>query len=116
MNDLRLTKYANQLLAKGFKGNGCGSGVVSKSLCWLAQKAIKVDLKLVWLYHDAEYSIKTRYKSSDHKILADSYAHHNINVLAGIHNNRLTNSFKARFAKVIHSVLVLYGSSSYWRK
>ena len=116
MQDLKITKHAKKLITLGFKGDGCGSGMVSKTLCWLAQKAIGADLSLVWQYHDAEYSIKEKYKSTGHKILADSSAHHNIMVLTNIPTDKPTNSFRARFAKVIHSVLVMYGSNSYWSK
>jgi hypothetical protein len=114
MIKLKITDHALKLIVAGYQGNGCGSGVISKTLCWTAQRAIGVDLALVWLYHDAEYSIEMGYKSPDHKIMADSYAHHNINVLAGVPTNKRTHTFKAVFAKVIHSILVLFGSSSYW--
>ena len=116
MKDLLITEEAMLLVLNGFEGNGCGSGIVSRSLCWLAQRAMNIDLAKAWLYHDAEYTLQLRYKSRDHKRLVDGYLHHNINVLAGVPNDRPTKSFKSIFGKVIQSVLVLYGSTSYWRK
>jgi len=116
MRDLLISEHANELIEKGFLGNGCGSGLISKSLCWMAQKFIGVNLVKVWLYHDAEYSISKEHKSTLHKIEADSYAHHNINVLAGIEPLQASFTFKGRFAKVIHAMLIMHGSSSYWRK
>ena len=111
---LLITVEALELINNGFQGNGCGSGVVSKTLCWSAQRFMGVNLAKVWQYHDAEYSISSELKSTYHKIKADSYAHHNILELAGLSTKHANNGFKGRFAKIIHSVLILYGSSSYW--
>jgi hypothetical protein len=112
--DLLISKQALKLIQRGFQGNGCGSGIVSHVLCFLAQKALRINLTEVWTYHDAEYSIPQQYKSIDHKIKADSYVHHNILVLAGLNGKKPVSGYKAIFAKVIHAVLVMYGSKAYW--
>lgn len=111
---LKITKEAKTLINKGFKGNGCGSGVVSKILCFAASKFINIELSVVWLYHDAEYTVKP--KSVAKKIQADTNAHYNINILAGLNPDIPVTGFKGRFAKVVHALLILKGSSAYWRE
>jgi len=114
MKKLFISKEAKKLIDIGFKGNGCGSGFISHILCWLAQKVIKVDLELVWDYHDAEYSIPYKKRSLSHKEQADYYVHKNIDLLANI--DKTSTGFKVKFARGIHAVLILKGHNAYWSK
>lgn len=112
-----LSNEARELIEKGFKGNGCGSGFFSHTLCVIAQVFIGADLSPVWMRHDAEYSVSRSIKSRKKKNQADADAEFNINAILRLPqvpvSGAKTNA-KVAFAKVIHAALVLGGDNAYW--
>ena len=112
-----LSNEAQVLVDNGFKGNGCGSGFLSHAICGVAQMFVGVDLSRVWLNHDAEYSLSRSVKTLTRKNMADSDAEYNINALLCVPLTYSKGSkipARAKFARLVHTVLVLGGSDAYW--
>lgn len=111
---LRITIEGKTLFDQGYRGNGCGSGFVSWTLCFIAQKFLKVDIKEVWVIHDCEYNVSRSLKSTSHKIEADSNAFKNIHKCLSIPKEKREWTFRDAFAKIIYASLVVGGDSAYW--
>lgn len=111
---LLVTLEGDAMYKQGYRGNGCGSGIISSLLCGIAQIFLKTDISIVWELHDCEYNISRSLKNADHKYLADEYAFKNINNLLEISHIRRERSFRSLFAKVIYGMLVMGGDSAYW--
>jgi len=116
---LRVSPEARMLIDKGFKGNGCGSGLVSKLLCWIATRFFDADLSEVWRIHDAEYSLSRTLKTRSKKKLADDNLWFNLSKKLHIPefvevNNYNKHKYKKLFVKLIHTILLFKGDEAYW--
>ena len=109
--------HAHELLQKGFTGNGCGSGMISKLLCTGLERLFKVEIVKSWKYHDAEYSVSRAYKGFSHRTDSDKRLHHNLLLELGLDpdaKERQNSPNKLRFAALVHAALTLKGENAYW--
>lgn len=115
-NGLLISKEALELIeGKGYTGNGCGSGIFSQMLCFVATMFLKVDLSDVWLVHDAEYDLSRTIKSSSRKAEADLNAELNLKAKFGLSGEPTGDKkYLHMFSNAVHALLVLGGDYAYW--
>jgi hypothetical protein len=109
---MRITTEAQQLIDKGFNGNGCGSGLVSKVLCKIVCKTLLIDpdkLKIVWKIHDAEFSLSRTVKSMERQSVANNNLYLNLMDILGDQSG-----WRYSVAKMLHTALVWGSDGAYW--
>jgi hypothetical protein len=98
-------------------GNGCGSQLPSRVICWLMMLPFNAEERKVLLQcfgiHDQEYGIDTSLKSQSHRLDADTNLEENLALAV---KGTKVNDYGIRFAKRVHAGLVLLGNKAYIRE
>ena len=104
--EFRMSNLARNLIRWGYKGNGCGSSKLSHKLCQRSMQAFKIDLRLAWLIHDAEFD--TPFKNISHWARSNYNIMHNIQLEAGSSGWKIKVFSHGIFAVLMATSLPVY--------